>query len=210
MEKNFNEQTNQQSNVDQSFQKVSSENTQETYQKDTTATGQTTQTAFVDTDLQEEYLAHLRKNQNLGMAILAGFGASLASAVLWAVITVATGWQIAFMAIGVGILVGFAVRFAGKGVDISFGIVGALFSLLGCVLGNFLTIYAVTAQAYGVGYFEIIGLIEFSLVVDGFVESMGVIDLLFYGFALYEGFRFATISPTEEDILEYATEKRNI
>jgi hypothetical protein len=182
-------------------------NEQEKYQKDTTATGETTQAAFVDANLQEEYLAHLRKDQNLGMAVVAGAGASLVGAVLWAVVTVMTGWQIGFMAIGVGILVGFAVRFFGKGVDIPFGIVGAVFSLLGCVFGNFLSIYGFAADAYNVGYFEVFGLVETNLVIDQFVANMGFMDLFFYGFALYEGFKFSTISPTDEDLLEYAAQK---
>ena len=205
MEKELNEQEN----TTQDFQKKSYENTQEDYQKDTTATGETTQAAFIDSNIHEEYLAHLRKDQNLAMAVVAGFGASIIGGILWTVVTVATGWQIGYMAIGVGILVGFAVRFLGKGVDIPFGIIGAVFALLGCVLGNFLSIYGLTAQSFGVGYFEIFGLIETSVVIDHFITNSGFMDLLFYGIALYEGYKFATISPTEEDLLEYAAQRQN-
>ncbi len=183
------------------------EESTQNFQKDTTATGQTTEGAFVDTNIQEEYMEHLRKNQNIGMAIVGGLAASFVGAILWTVVTVSTGWQIGFMAIGVGILVGFAVRFLGKGVDIPFGIVGAVFALLGCVLGNFLAVYGLTAQAFNVGYFEIFGLVEVGAVIDQFIANMGPIDLLFYGFALYEGFKFSTISPTNEDLLEYAATK---
>ncbi len=206
MEKDFNEQEDSA----QDFQKKKYENTEETYQKDTTATGETTQAAFVNENIHEEYMNHLRKDQNIGMAVLAGFGASILGGILWAVVTVASGWQIGFMAVGVGLLVGFAVRFLGKGVDIPFGIIGAVFSLLGCVFGNFLTIYGMTAQTYNVGYFEVLSLIEVSAVIDGFIANIGPMDLLFYGLAIYEGYRFATISPTDEDLLEYAAQRENV
>ncbi len=54
-----------------------------------------------------------RSQQNLIGGILAGMVAASVGAILWAVITVATGFQIGFMAIAVGFLVGLASRTAG-------------------------------------------------------------------------------------------------
>ena len=180
----------------------------ESYQ-DTTATGESTRGAFIDSNLTEEYMSKLRREQNLGLGILGGAGGAIIGAALWAVVTVATGFQIGYMAIGVGILVGFAVRFLGKGVDITFGIVGAVFALLGCAAGNFLAMYGITANEFNVGYFEVFGMVGLDVGIDSFIANLDLIDLLFYGIAVYEGFKFATISPTEEDIMEYAAEKQN-
>ncbi|WP_291721647.1 hypothetical protein [Bernardetia sp.] len=180
----------------------------ESYQ-DTTATGQTTQGSFIDPNIETEYLNKLRREQNLGLGVLGGIGGAIIGAALWAVVTVATGWQIGYMAIGVGILVGFAVRFLGKGVDMPFSIIGAVFALVGCALGNFLAMYGISAKEFSVGYFEVFGLVDFSVGVDSFISNIRPMDLLFYGIAIYEGFKFAKISPTEEDVLEYAAEKQN-
>src|SRR5690348_8928868 len=86
--------------------------------------------------LTEALKKELQKQQDPVYAIVGGLSAALLSAVLWAVITVATKYQIGYMAVGVGLLVGFAVRLFGAGVDQYFGIIGAFFSLLGCLLGN--------------------------------------------------------------------------
>jgi hypothetical protein len=70
-------------------------------------------------------LQQIRNNQNLSMALVGGLGAAILGSVVWAVITSLTNYQIGFMAIGVGFLVGYAVRRMGQGVDPSFGYVGA-------------------------------------------------------------------------------------
>ena len=83
---------------------------------------------------------------NLPLGALAGLGAAIAGAAIWAAITAATEYQIGWMAIGVGFLVGFAVRVVGKGSEASFGVVGAVLALLGCLLGNLLTLAWFAAQ----------------------------------------------------------------
>ncbi|MGK0390595.1 MAG: hypothetical protein ACI94Y_003353 [Maribacter sp.] len=67
-----------------------------------------------------------------------------------------TEYQIGFMAIGVGILVGFDNKFAGKGIDSMFGIIGASFALFGCLLGNLFTIVGFAANAEGFSYLEML------------------------------------------------------
>ena len=90
---------------------------------------------------------------NLTLAILGGVVAALIGAAIWAVITVKTGYQVGFMAIGVGLLVGFTVRHLGKGATPAFGAVGALLSLAGCVAGNVLAIAGFIAQEEGQPFF---------------------------------------------------------
>jgi len=76
---------------------------------------------------------------NIPLAIAAGAFAAIIGASIWAAITVATGFQIGWIAVGVGILVGFAVRIAGKGETLTFAVIGAIFALVGCLLGNIFT-----------------------------------------------------------------------
>ena len=111
---------------------------------------QTVESLSNDRRLQE-----MRDNQNFVFGIAAGAGAALLGAVLWAVITAITNYQIGWMAVGVGALVGIAIRSAGKGVDNSFGFAGALIALLGCVVGNFLTIVIVISRQESMSTMEI-------------------------------------------------------
>lgn len=143
----------------------------------------------------------LHSEQRLGLGTAAGGAASLLGAAAWAGITFATGYQIGFMAIGVGFLVGYAVRAAGKGVTPVFGVVGAVLALLGCALGNLLAVTAWVAQAEGVAYLDALQRLDPALVQELMVATFSPIDLLFYGIAIYEGYRlsFRQLSPQDVD-----------
>jgi hypothetical protein len=136
---------------------------------------------------------------SLFLGLVAGFLAACVSAILWAVITKAASYQIGFMAIGVGILVGLAVRLAGRGRSPLFGIAGALLALLGCVAGNFLAVLVIGAEELDVTILE---LLQFFIsrpveIVNIMQETFQPVDLLFYGIALYEGYRFSIVAETK-------------
>jgi len=97
----------------------------------------------------EELIQARRAGQNLPLALLAGFAASVVAAVIWAAISYATGYQIGFMAIGVGFFVGYAVNSLGKGMTATFGVIGAVFALFGCLFGNLLTAFVTLSQIEG-------------------------------------------------------------
>lgn len=155
--------------------------------------------------IEEKIIQHLRKSQDLGYAIIGGVSAALIGAVLWAVITVATNYQIGYMAIGVGLLAGFAVRFFGAGVDFQYRIVGAACALLGCMLGNLFSQVWFIAEAESISYMQVLSLLTLDIILSIYQETFGFMDLLFYGIAVYEGYRFAVREVTDEMIEEYNT-----
>lgn len=57
----------------------------------------------------------MRSEQNLVNGIVAGILSSIVGAGLWATITILTDYQIGWIAIGIGYVVGFSIRLAGKG-----------------------------------------------------------------------------------------------
>jgi hypothetical protein len=140
-------------------------------------------------------IENLRLEQNLPFAIIASLSSAIVMAILWAAITVTTKYQIGYMAIAVGFAVGFAVRFTGKGIDKIYGIIGAIGALLGCVLGNFLSQVGFIAQdpEIEMSYFEGLKflLTDMRLTFEIMKETFSPIDLLFYGIAIYEGYRFS-------------------
>ncbi|AUC77970.1 hypothetical protein CW736_00445 [Nonlabens sp. MB-3u-79] len=143
----------------------------------------------------------LREEQNLAGGIFAGIGIGVVGAVIWAVITVVTEYQIAFMAIGIGFIVGHAVRLGGKGVDMIFGIIGATIAILSCFLGNFLSTIGFIANYNEIGYLDAFLNFDYSLFIPMMKETFGFMDVLFYGFAGYEGFKLAfRVITNEEDI----------
>ncbi len=141
----------------------------------------------------DRLLQEMRDNQNLVFGIAAGVVAASVGAVLWAVITAITNYQIGWMAVGVGALVGFAIRWAGKGVDSSFGIAGAVISLLGCVAGNFLAVVIITSRHESIPIIEILSRINPGIFVLVMKDTFQAMDVLFYGLAVYEGYKFSVV-----------------
>ena len=144
-------------------------------------------------------LRRLRAEQNLFGGGLAGFATSLLGAAIWAVITVTTGYQIGFMAVGVGLLVGLTVRALGKGIDTIFGIAGAVLALFGCLLGNLLAVVGLVAKHQGVPFFDALSALEATTIPGLMGSTFSPVDLLFYGIAVYEGYKlsFRQIRPEE-------------
>ena len=145
-------------------------------------------------------LRRLEAEQNLPLGILAGAVAAVVGAVIWAAVTVATGYQIGWMAVGVGFLVAMAVRYAGRGVTQIFSIAGASLALLGCVLGNLLTVVVFVAAEWEVTYFEAFAELSLDTMRMLLVETFSPIDLLFYGIAVYEGYQLSLREPGEAPV----------
>ena len=131
--------------------------------------------------------------QNLPMGFLFGLAAAMIGASLWAVITALSGWQIGFMAIGVGWLAGQGVRLGGKGTDQSFAFIGAGLALLGCLFGNLLTSCWFIAQANEIPFGDVLSSLNGAAIGEIFNASFNPIDLLFYGLAVWTGFKYARI-----------------
>ena len=138
-------------------------------------------------------IEQLDDQPNLFMGLVGGVIAMLASAIVWGAITYFTEYQIGWMAIGVGFLVGFAIRFFGRGKTITFGISGAVLALIGCVLGNLLFYSGIIAREEGVSFLEIFFFLLLSpaAAIEVFTIAFEFMDILFYALAAYAGFSAA-------------------
>lgn len=142
----------------------------------------------------------LRSEQNLAAGVAAGLVAAIASAVVWALITAVTNFQIGFMAVGVGYLVGFAVGTFGKGINTYFGIAGAVLALAGCILGNVLAACIQVSKELEIPLTNVISSLNPELIGILMETWFGPIDLLFYGLAVYGGYRMSFRKVSLEEI----------
>lgn len=133
----------------------------------------------------------LLNEQNLSLAIVGGILVGLTGAVLWAVITVATGWQIGYMALAIGAGVGYSMRYLGKGIEQIFGIAGATIAVFSCIIGNLLSVLAFLATEEGLTYMETILFFDYSYTFDLLVDTAHLMDLVFYVISGFEGYKFA-------------------
>jgi len=156
----------------------------------------------VDPAKLEQTMQQLRSEQNLVMGVLGGVLAAVVAAVLWGLITYVTSFQIGFMAIGVGILVGLGVKYFGSGLTPVYGVVGAVLALFGCVLGNIMASVIGAARAEGSSFGLVFATLASSPSIFGeiLVETFSPIDLLFYGIAIYEAYQFSIRRLTDEDL----------
>ena len=149
-------------------------------------------------------IQRLQEEENFSFAVVAGVVAAALGAAVWAGVTVVTEYQIGWMAVGVGLLVAFSIRFTGKGLSAKFQVIGALLALLGCVAGNFLTLCYFIAQNEGMGVFEVLTQINPAAIPEIMISTFSGIDAIFYGIAVYEGYRFS-LRQVSEDELEAVT-----
>jgi hypothetical protein len=149
--------------------------------------------------ISRERYERLRAEQSLLIALFAGFAAAIVGAIAWAAVTVATEFQIGFMAIAVGFIVGFAVRL-GNGIDKIFGILGAVLSLFGCVLGNVLSLIGFVSKQEHLSLADTIAGLDYGKLPQMLTATFSLMDLLFYGIAVYEGYRFSFRRITAEDL----------
>ena len=157
----------------------------------------------IDDVKMQNFLQELKDNSNLFLALLGGLAAAAVGAGVWGLISATTGYQIGWMAVGVGFLVGLAVRAFGKGIDRVYGLIGGSLALLGCLAGNLLTVCILVAKEEAIPLFDLLGRVNVGIALELMQVTFSLMDLLFYGLAVYEGYRlsFRKISPEEMQLL---------
>ena len=156
----------------------------------------------------ERFLFAVKARQDVPSAIAAGLLAAIVGAVLWALITIAAKYQIGFMAIGVGLLVGFAVRYFGNGISTQFGVIGAIAAFLGCFTGNLLSTAGFIAAAQDTSFFQVLSMYDLTTIIEMTTQAFNVMDILFYGLAVYEGYRFSFRQVSIEELKSISTENQ--
>jgi len=131
--------------------------------------------------------------QGLSVALVGGVTAALAAALVWALITMATGYHAGWMAIGMGFLVGGAVRTMGRGEGRSFGYLGAAVWILGCLLGNFLSVCAFVAAQESLSPLYVLTYFcrKPAMIPGPMIGSFHFLDPLFWGVGVYLTYRLA-------------------
>lgn len=150
--------------------------------------------------LSQEQIEKFKSEQNLTAGLVAGSAMALIGAFIWGQITVATGYQIGYMAIGLAFLVGMAIRFFGKGIDPVFNMAGAVISVLGVFVGNFLSVIGFVANYSGMGFLETLNSFDIGEFFPIMMENFSIIDIVFYVIAASTGYKLSARNFTEEDI----------
>ncbi len=132
-----------------------------------------------------------RTSQSPSLVLAGGLAAALVGALAWALAAMALGRYLGVMAIGVGLLVGGTVRVLGRDAGRPLGSLSVTLSVLGCLLGNILSAYVVLAAQKGLAPLAVLSHVCSNpvLIPAALLATFQPLDLLFYGIALYVGYR---------------------
>ena len=145
----------------------------------------------------------MENEQRFIPAVLVGSVVALLCAIIWGVITAITGFQIGYMALGIGFAVGLCMLAVGNGQNALFGLVGGFLAFLACFFGNAFSVAAMVAN--GPEAAELLQELEVTStfgVLFRFVEHPALfieimqatfhpMDVLFYLIAIYTGFKYS-------------------
>jgi hypothetical protein len=96
------------------------------------------------------------ETSNVPLGIAAGLGLGLAVAGVYAVFATATGREIGYLAVLIGVAVGFGMSRVGKVKNVGLGFVAALIAAVVFVIAVFLTSAGVIAKEFSMGVMEVL------------------------------------------------------
>lgn len=117
--------------------------------------------------------------QSLPHALMAGFIATVLFAVIWSMLTNASGRVFPWLTMFLGVLVGFAVRRAGQGLDWRFPVVAAGLAIAGSVFGNIVLAAGTSARELGSSTLVVLREVTFMTWPVFFDEAMRAADWVF-------------------------------
>ena len=94
--------------------------------------------------------------QSVRSAMVAGLITIIVFSVFWAALSLLLDRVFPWLTVLLGLLIGVAVRQAGKGVDWRFPLIAAVFTLVGSLLANVVVSASYTAESFGTGTVQIL------------------------------------------------------
>ena len=126
--------------------------------------------------------------QSLTNAIVVGVMASVFAAIAWASIVIGTGFQVSWIAVGIGFIVGKSVWLAGRGVREVFGIIGSGCAGFSIVLGQYLVVVYIVSEMKDLSIMTVIFSLNPIEIIGKIIGSWSIFDMLFVVCALGAGF----------------------
>ena len=111
------------------------------------------------------------RSGSLGRGIAAGFAAAVVGAMVWAALTALTGYELGIAAVGVGLLVGFAVHQFGGAPTKQHLVAAVVLGAFGAVLGLFAEVGVTIAKTFDASVSEVLTLTDWAVVARELVKE---------------------------------------
>ena len=158
----------------------------------------------------QHYVDVRRSEQHYQLALLAGIIGAGVGAAIWVGLSMTANVEAEWVAIGVGLLAGGFVRFAGKGFDRIFGVLAAMLTAIGCFAAILVSgCHFMALQTEGATLTDALSTLTPETFRSVFTATFAPMDGVFYGIALVVSFRLAyrRISGVERATLLAHTEE---
>lgn len=158
---------------------------------------------MTDAEQAEQYRVAeaLIDEQSFVNGLAAAVTATIAGALGWGAISVATGYMIGWVAIGLGVLVGYGMQVFGKGLTAKYSAASALLAVIGCLSGNLAAAVMFEIKNYGASVEEIFAGLTIDDIIAFYTETLEIMDLVFWALALGAAWSFAQRKLTPEEAL---------
>ena len=135
-----------------------------------------------DEEKQKNYeLAEkLISGQNFTAAVIVGAVATLLAAAAYGITVETWPFSYGFAAAGVGIVIGVSMQFLGRGISMKFSVVAAVYTIVGCVLGNMFVKIMNQAQATAASPIDVLQDSSLSVLGRWAISGLSLIHLVFW------------------------------
>jgi len=133
----------------------------------------------------------LSPDANFQLAAIGGTIAALISSFIWAEFTMMLDQQYAFFSIIVGVIVGLAVRFAGRGNSLRYGMLAIGLMAVGVVLGSFLGSMSILLSDLHLNLETASRIFNLKFFTNLALANFQVHDMFFYGVSMFCAFFLA-------------------
>ncbi len=157
--------------------------------------------------LAEELLAE----QNFAAAIIAGVVAMIIAAGIYGVAkSVSESLYYSILAAGLGVAIGFAMQYVGRGIATKFTVAAAACAALGCLLSNLFAVAMRIARALVVSPFDVIRNTPVSELYEWLFRGLHFADVMFWIIGIGGAAYFARRPLTREESLAVHTYKMQL
>ena len=135
-----------------------------------------------DEEKQKHYeLAEkLLSEQNFPAAVIAGAVATVLAAVAYAMVVATWPFSYGFAVAGIGVVVGLAMQFVGRGIATKFAVVAAAYTIVGCLLGNLFRVVMEQVHGTGTSPIDILTNSSISQLAEWSTARMSLVDLVYW------------------------------
>jgi hypothetical protein len=135
-----------------------------------------------------------RLEGNIPVALLAGLMAACLGSLFWVGYTAATGAHVFWLALPVAALVGLTVRFVGGGTTPLFGLIAAVFTLLGS-LGGQVGAEIFSGMSSLFDFYDVMTRVNFAQLGESLLNQALPFGYIVYAMALFGAYRVAMQKP---------------